>query len=121
MKAHYPTWIWYSLRFVYLRFLPSPLFEWTLGISMLVSLFWIFFGALICLPFVAAPYGFKAMMGCAANRKLVRTKKGYPRLAVTRLEWVIWLFCGKAGNSHLWSREMARCRGWSVIAMFMVS
>ena len=81
IKAHYLTWTRHSLRFAYLRFLPSPLFEWALGFTMLVSVFWLILRLLMCLPLVATPSEFKQMMVCVATRKLVRTKKGYIGLA----------------------------------------
>ena len=61
--------------------LASPLFEWSLGFTMLMSLFWMILRRLICLPYIFVPCDFTEKMGCATNRRLVRTKKGYLGLA----------------------------------------
>ncbi|KAL2045707.1 hypothetical protein N7G274_002138 [Stereocaulon virgatum] len=81
IKAHYLAWTRHSLRHAYLRRLPSPAFEFALTLILVLSLGWILFRFLICLPKPAAPHEFKEMMGNAANRRLFRTEHHYIGLA----------------------------------------
>ena len=81
IKAHYNVWNRHSFKHAYLRRLPSPLFDFALAVAVFLSIFALIGRRLICLPINLAPSGFKAMMGNAANRKMVRTKKGFIGLA----------------------------------------
>ena len=77
IKSHYLAWSRHSFHYAYLRRLPSPLFEYALGFTIFLAALGIIGRRLICLPLKLAPSGFKAIMGNAANRRLVKTKKGY--------------------------------------------
>lgn len=81
IKAHYNAWSRHSFKHAYLRRLPSPIFEFALAVTVFLSILAIIGRRLICLPINLAPFGFKAMMGNAANRKIVKTKKGFIGLA----------------------------------------
>ena len=81
MKAHYVAWTRHSLRHAYLRRLPSPAFECALAFTLTLSICWIILRFFLCLPFVSAPGEFNALMGNLANRRLIRTARGYIGLA----------------------------------------
>ena len=81
IKAHYNAWSQHSFKHAYLRRFPSPLFEFALATTVFLSILSIIGRRLICLPIDLAPSGFKARMGNAANRKMVKTKKGFIGLA----------------------------------------
>ena len=81
IKAHYNAWSRHSFKHAYLRRLPSPLFELALASTVFLSILAMIGRLLICLPMNQAPSGFKAMMGNVANRKMVKTKKGFIGLA----------------------------------------
>ena len=81
IKAHYNAWSRHSFKHAYLRRLPSPLFDFALAFTVFLSILSIIGRRLICLPINQAPSGFIALMGNAANRKIVKTKKGFIGLA----------------------------------------
>lgn len=81
IKAHYNGWNRHAFKHAYLRHLPSPLFEFALAVTVFVSILALIGRCLICLPINLAPFGFKAMLGNVANRKMVKTKKGFIGLA----------------------------------------
>ena len=81
MKAQYLAWKRHSLKHAYLRRFPSPLFEYALAFTLILSGCWIILRLFFCRPFVPAPSDFKRVSSHTANRRLIRTEKGYIGLA----------------------------------------
>ncbi|MCJ1250485.1 hypothetical protein MMC30_007713 [Trapelia coarctata] len=110
----YRTWLRQTRRQMYLRLLPWPLFEIFLCLGMAVEMGWRMFRLCCCLLFWTPKEDFGEMMGCFANRRLIKTSKGYIGLAydavrvgdsiavcqggrlplVVRREWKRWRLMG---------------------------
>ena len=81
IKAQYLAWKRHALKHAYLRRFPSPFFEYALAFTMVLSGCWLIARYFLCLPFVPAPSEFKKVSGHTANRRLIRSEKGYIGLA----------------------------------------
>ena len=81
IKAHYLAWKRHTTKHAYLRHLPSPYFEYALAFTLFLSCGWILGRFFICLPFEVAPSEFVAIMTNTANRRLIKTRRGYIGLA----------------------------------------
>ena len=82
IKAYYLEWRNDIVKYVYLRRLPSPYFEYALAFMLFLEICWCLAKFTVRLPIGDEPSTFKSWTACTVNRRLVKTRKGTS----------IWLF-----------------------------
>ena len=105
IKAQYNAWKRHSFKHAYLRYLPSPVIEWALAVTICMTTLKILVRFLICLPIISQPHEFKHIMVNAANQRMVRTQRGYIGLASDAARIGDSIIVYKGGKLSLLVRE----------------